>query len=149
MTAENKKWVSEHLGVPERDVETMASRLSASDRSLNAPLAVDGDAQWQDLLPDESATPDQVVMKERDNAKRKEWISEALQVLNERETLIISERRLTDDTVTLEVLGFIRAKLTQVYMELTCKTVLKHLTSTQMLNQEVKMPEILPQLRHK
>ena len=105
MTAENKKWVSEHLGVPERDVETMASRLSASDRSLNAPLATDGDAQWQDLLPDESATPDQVVMEERDNAKRKEWIAEALQVLNERETLIISERRLTDDTVTLEVLG--------------------------------------------
>ncbi|NQY13234.1 MAG: RNA polymerase factor sigma-32 [Henriciella sp.] len=105
MTAENKKWVSEHLGVPERDVETMASRLSASDRSLNAPLATDGDAQWQDLLPDESATPDQVVMEERDNAKRKEWIAEALQVLNERETLIISERRLTDDSVTLEVLG--------------------------------------------
>ena len=105
MTAENKKWVSEHLGVPERDVETMASRLSASDRSLNAPLATDGDAQWQDLLPDESATPDQVVMEERDNAKRKEWIAEALQVLNERETLIISERRLADDSVTLEVLG--------------------------------------------
>ena len=105
MTAENKKWVSEHLGVPERDVETMASRLSASDRSLNAPLATDGDAQWQDLLPDESATPDQVVMEERDNAKRKEWIAEALQVLNARETLIISARRLTDDSVTLEVLG--------------------------------------------
>jgi RNA polymerase sigma-32 factor len=105
MTAENKKWVSEHLGVPERDVESMASRLSASDRSLNAPLAVDGDAQWQDLLPDESATPDQQVMEERDNEKRKEWIAEALQVLNERETLIISERRLTDDSVTLEVLG--------------------------------------------
>ena len=105
MTAENKKWVSEHLGVPERDVETMASRLSASDRSLNAPLATDGDAQWQDLLPDESATPDQVVMEERDNAKRKEWIAQALEVLNERETLIISARRLTDDSVTLEVLG--------------------------------------------
>ena len=105
MTAENKKWVSEHLGVPERDVETMASRLSASDRSLNAPLATDGDAQWQDLLPDESATPDEVVMEERDNAKRKEWIAEALKVLNDRETLIISERRLTDDSVTLEVLG--------------------------------------------
>lgn len=105
MTAENKKWVSEHLGVPERDVETMASRLSASDRSLNAPLAVDGDAQWQDLLPDESATPDELVMHERDSEKRREWIAEALQVLNERETLIIKERRLTDDTVTLEVLG--------------------------------------------
>lgn len=105
MTAANKKWVAEHLGVPERDVETMASRLSASDRSLNAPLATDGDAQWQDLLPDNSATPDQVVMEERDNAKRKEWIAEALQVLNDRETLIITERRLSEDTVTLEVLG--------------------------------------------
>lgn len=105
MTAENKKWVSEHLGVPERDVETMASRLSSSDRSLNAPLATDGDAQWQDLLPDESATPDQIVMEERDNAKRREWIAEALQVLNDRETLIITERRLSEDTVTLEVLG--------------------------------------------
>ena len=105
MTAENKKWVSEHLGVPERDVETMASRLSASDRSLNAPLAADGDAQWQDILPDKSATPDQVVMEEHDNAKRKQWIAQALEVLNDREVLIISERRLTDDSVTLEVLG--------------------------------------------
>lgn len=105
MTAENKKWVSEHLGVPERDVETMASRLSASDRSLNAPLATDGDAQWQDLLPDEGATPDQMVMETRDNAKRKQWIAEALQVLNDRESLIIGERRLSEDTVTLEALG--------------------------------------------
>lgn len=105
MTAENRKWVSEHLRVPERDVEAMAARLSSSDRSLNAPLATDGDAQWQDLLPDESATPDEQVMAERDGEKRKAWIAEALEVLNERETLIISKRRLTDDSVTLEVLG--------------------------------------------
>ncbi|MEO1642735.1 MAG: RNA polymerase factor sigma-32 [Pseudomonadota bacterium] len=105
MTAENKQWVSEHLGVPIRDVESMASRLSASDRSLNAPLATDGDAQWQDLLPDESATPEEMVEESRDAERRKEWIAEALKTLNERETLIIMERRLTDDTVTLEVLG--------------------------------------------
>lgn len=107
MTAENKKWVSEHLGVPERDVESMASRLSASDRSLNAPLANDGDgdAQWQDILPDQGPQPEQVFMEAHDTEKRREWIAEALRVLNEREKLIIMERRLTDDTVTLEVLG--------------------------------------------
>ena len=105
MTAENKQWVSEHLGVPIRDVESMASRLSASDRSLNAPLATEGDAQWQDLLPDESATPEEMVQESRDSERRKEWIAEALKSLNERETLIIMKRRLTDDTVTLEVLG--------------------------------------------
>lgn len=105
ISRENKTWVSEHLGVPERDVEAMVSRLSASDRSLNAPLAVDGDAQWQDLLADEGATPDEEVMASHDAERRKEWISDALKALNEREMLIIQQRRLTDDTVTLETLG--------------------------------------------
>ncbi|MEM9937288.1 MAG: RNA polymerase factor sigma-32 [Pseudomonadota bacterium] len=105
MTDENRKWVSEHLGVPERDVASMASRLSAADRSLNAPMTADGEAEWQDLLPDHAATPDVQVMEQHDSERRKEWIAEALKALNERETLIIMERRLTDDGVTLEVLG--------------------------------------------
>lgn len=105
MTQKNKQWVSEHLGVPMRDVENMASRLSATDRSLNAPMNVDGDAQWQDLLPDESASPDQEVMESRDAERRKEWIAEALESLNARETLIIRKRRLAEDTMTLEALG--------------------------------------------
>ena len=105
MTQENKQWVSDHLGVPMRDVENMAARLSASDRSLNAPMNVDGDAQWQDLLPDETPSPDQEVMETRDTARRKEWIAEALESLNDRETLIIRKRRLSEDTVTLESLG--------------------------------------------
>ncbi|MBR9808638.1 MAG: RNA polymerase factor sigma-32 [Alphaproteobacteria bacterium] len=105
MTQENKTWIAEHLGVPERDVESMASRLSASDRSLNAPMAVDGDGEWQDLLPDESARPDEQVMEARDTTRRKEWISNALQALNARETHIILNRRLCEDSVTLEKLG--------------------------------------------
>lgn len=105
MTPENRQWIATHLGVPERDVESMASRLSASDRSLNAPLATDSDAQWQDLLEDENAITEERVMAHRDGERRKQWIAEALKTLTDRETLIIKERRLTDDTVTLEVLG--------------------------------------------
>lgn len=105
MTQENKTWIAEHLGVPERDVESMASRLSASDRSLNAPMAVDGDGEWQDLLPDESARPDEQVMESRDTTRRKEWIANALKALNARETHIILNRRLCEDSVTLEKLG--------------------------------------------
>ena len=105
MSAENRKWVSEHLGVPERDVDAMASRLSSADRSLNAPMGPEGDMQWQDILPDSRATPDQEFMISHDNDRRREWIAEALKSLNERETLIIKERRLTDEGVTLEVLG--------------------------------------------
>ncbi len=105
MTAENRTWVAEHLGVPERDVEAMAARLSASDRSLNAPLAVDGDAEWQDLLADESIAPEDEVMERRDAERRKQWIADALQALNEREMLIIRQRRLSEETVTLETIG--------------------------------------------
>lgn len=105
MTRENKSWVASHLGVPERDVEAMASRLSASDRSLNAPLAADGDAQWQDLLADEAREPEAETMERRDTDRRREWIAQALKDLSERETLIIRQRRLTDETVTLETLG--------------------------------------------
>lgn len=105
ITRENREWVAEHLGVPERDVESMVSRLSASDRSLNAPLSVDGDAQWQDLLADERATPDEEVETSHDSEQRREWIADALKALNEREMLIIRQRRLSDETVTLETLG--------------------------------------------
>jgi len=105
MSVENRNWIATHLGVPERDVEAMASRLSASDRSLNAPLATDSEAQWQDLLEDETAITEDRVMEARDGERRKQWIAEALKTLNERENLIIRERRLTDSTVTLEVLG--------------------------------------------
>ena len=105
ISPENCTWIATHLGVPERDVERMASRLSASDRSLNAPLKVDSEAQWQDLLEDENAETETSVMESRDDERRRQWIKEALKTLTDRETMIIRERRLTDETVTLEVLG--------------------------------------------
>ena len=105
MSVENREWVANHLGVPVRDVETMASRLSGSDRSLNAPLSVDGDGEWQDMIADEAAIPEQLVMVEHDTAKRRKWISEALKTLNPREMHIISKRRLAEESMTLEALG--------------------------------------------
>jgi RNA polymerase sigma-32 factor len=105
MTRDNKAWIADHLGVPLRDVENMASRLSAADRSLNAPLSVDGDGEWQDLIVDTSAIPEDQVMARRDDTRRKQWIADALKALNERETHVIRQRRLCEETVTLERLG--------------------------------------------
>ncbi len=105
MSRENTAWVANHLGVPERDVENMASRLSASDRSLNAPMGAEGETQWQDLLADDAAQPEEQVMTVHDSARRKDWIADALQALNAREALIIRQRRLSEDGVTLETLG--------------------------------------------
>ncbi|MCA8902232.1 MAG: RNA polymerase factor sigma-32 [Hyphomonas sp.] len=105
MSPENAKWVSGHLGVPERDVAAMASRLSASDRSLNAPMTGEGEGEWQDILPDESARPEDKAISAADAHRRRAWIAEAMQVLTPREEKIIRERRLADKSVTLESLG--------------------------------------------
>lgn len=105
MSVENREWVADHLGVPVRDVENMASRLSGGDRSLNAPLTIHGDGEWQDMIADDSDIPERAVMVERDTARRREWIGEALKVLNPREMHVISRRRLAEESLTLEALG--------------------------------------------
>ncbi|MFM1977092.1 MAG: hypothetical protein RL145_1938 [Pseudomonadota bacterium] len=107
MTRENREIIATKLGVSEREVEQMASRLSANDRSLNAPMSdgVDGGGEWQDFLPDEGILPDQDVMERTDTERRTNWIQEALKSLNPRELAIIQERRLTDEGATLESLG--------------------------------------------
>jgi RNA polymerase sigma-32 factor len=95
------------LGVTTRDVEVMDSRLSAPDTSLNAPMhESEGDsAKRQDFLVDDEALPDQAVGERIDTERRMSWLHSALNVLNERELRIISERRLREEGATLESLG--------------------------------------------
>ena len=107
LSAENTQWIADHLGVNTRDVETMSARLSGADRSLNAPIT-QGEGtttEWQDLLPDESEALEARVAHSEDTKTRTKWLASAMSCLTDRETLIIQERRLTDDSVTLEALG--------------------------------------------
>jgi RNA polymerase sigma-32 factor len=105
MTPENRALVATKLGVDEGEVDAMASRLSASDRSLNAPIGEAAEAEWQDLLADERILPEDEVMESRDSERRRSWIANALAELSPREITIITERRLQDASVTLEELG--------------------------------------------
>ncbi|GIU66583.1 RNA polymerase factor sigma-32 [Candidatus Phycosocius spiralis] len=107
MSQVNRAFIANKLGVSEREVEHMAARVSAHDRSLNAPMSegYDDSGEWQDLLADEGILPDQDVMERTDASRRKQWIEEALRSLNPRESMIIQERRLTEEGVTLEALG--------------------------------------------
>jgi RNA polymerase sigma-32 factor len=105
LSPEHRAYVAQALRVGEDDVEQMASRLAAVDRSLNAPFTEDGDGEWQDLLQDENPNPEAEVMGSRDTSKRSQWLSDAMTSLTDREQLIIRERRLREDSVTLEKLG--------------------------------------------
>ncbi len=105
LSPESRTYVANALRVDEDEVDRMAARLSAADRSLNAPIGEAGDSEWQDLLPDMGALPEDETMLERDRAIRSEWLAEALADLTDRELIIIRERRLVEDGVTLETLG--------------------------------------------
>jgi RNA polymerase sigma-32 factor len=97
--------IADALRVSVSDVEDMDARLTAGDRSLNASPGEPGEFEWQDLLPDNSAGPDEIVMETHDGARRKAWIKQALDKLSPREQTIIRERQMNEDAVTLETLG--------------------------------------------
>lgn len=105
MSAEATSKVAKALRVPEHDVQSMAARLYAPDRSLNAPLTDEGDGEWQDLLPDTAAGPEADVMESHDNIARAELVHDAMSELSDREQMIIRERKLEEEAVTLEALG--------------------------------------------
>ncbi|WP_028233396.1 RNA polymerase factor sigma-32 [Pseudochrobactrum sp. AO18b] len=99
--------ISDQLGVSEKDVELMDSRLSGPDSSLSMTVSPDdsSSAEKIDFLVDDHPLQDEIVENMIDSERRVSWLKQALSVLNDRELRIIRERRLKDDAVTLEMLG--------------------------------------------
>jgi RNA polymerase sigma-32 factor len=105
MKPENVAFISEALNVPESDVISMNRRLTAPDSSLNAPLRIDGEGEWQDWLVDDSPTQEDILGDQQELDGRRQLLAGAIKTLNERERHIFTERRLTDRPKTLEELG--------------------------------------------
>ena len=101
------KKIATDLGVTEDEVISMNRRMAGSDASLNATVGSEGEGtmQWQDWLEDEDA--DQAgAYEEQDELKaRRELLGLAMDVLNERERDILTQRRLNEKTITLEDLS--------------------------------------------
>jgi len=104
---ENVARIANDLNVTEDEVISMNRRMSGGDASLNAMVGSDDDSatQWQDWLEDESADQagDYEAKDELDT--RREMLVAAMDVLNDREKDILTQRRLTDKAVTLEQLS--------------------------------------------
>jgi RNA polymerase sigma-32 factor len=105
MRPDQVKIIAKRLGVPEQDVIEMNRRLGG-DASLNAPIRADGDSgEWQDWLVDESTSQEARLAESEEFDNRRQALTDALSVLNDRERRIFEARRLADDPVTLEDLA--------------------------------------------
>ncbi len=115
---EQVKKIADHLQVTEQDVVDMNRRLDGPDHSLNAALRADGDTEWQDWLVDESASHAEVIADEDELDHRRGLLAQAMDILNERERHILTERRLKDEPQTLEELsqqyGISRERVRQI-----------------------------------
>ena len=85
----------------------MNRRMSGGDASLNATVGSEGEGtmQWQDWLEDEDADQAGDYAEKNELETRREMLAEALEILNDREKDILTQRRLSDETVTLEDLS--------------------------------------------
>ncbi|WP_297769916.1 RNA polymerase sigma factor RpoH [uncultured Roseovarius sp.] len=114
------KKIATDLGVTEDEVISMNRRMSGSDASLNATVGSEGEGtmQWQDWLEDEDADQAGAYEAQDELQVRRELLVQALDVLNERERDILTQRRLSDETVTLEDLsaeyGVSRERIRQI-----------------------------------
>ncbi|MDJ0971432.1 MAG: RNA polymerase sigma factor RpoH [Kiloniellales bacterium] len=115
---EQVEYIATALDVPEQDVVNMNRRLSSPDHSLNAPLRVDGDGEWQDWLVDEGEDQETLLAEQQELDKRRSLLSQAMECLNEREQHILKERRLKEDPTTLEdlsqIYGISRERVRQI-----------------------------------
>ncbi len=111
------KTIAKKLGVHEQEVIEMNRRLGG-DTSLNAPLRIDGEGEWQDWLVDDSPGQESRLIEEEEKDNRLTALRGALGVLNERERRIFEARRLQDDPITLEQLseefGISRERVRQI-----------------------------------
>ncbi len=90
------------------DVATMAARISGPDTSLNAPVGEsngESGADRMDFLVSDAPLPDETVTEQIDGERRVGWLRQAMGVLSARELHILRERRLEDDSATLESIG--------------------------------------------
>jgi len=100
--------IAQAIGVSKADVATMDARLSGPDVSLNAPVSQGDDSSMSEhveFLVDNRPLPDEVVTESIDTDRRIHWLQDAMAVLSEREMRILRERRLAEESATLEALG--------------------------------------------
>jgi len=99
------KMLADHFNVSEADVMDIERALHSQDVSLDAPLGDAEDRTRGDLMPDTGPTVEEDVARRELQDKVKAAIDRFRVGLGDREQVILDERLLSDDPVTLQVIG--------------------------------------------
>ncbi len=107
MSEESLKELSVKLGIPEDEIVEMSKRLSGRDVSLDKPIGDDDSVSLGSLLKkDDGSLPldDQMALEEQIIILKKS-IDQIYDSLNDKEKILLSERILNDEPLTLQEIG--------------------------------------------
>ena len=97
--------ISNRLNVRSHEVVNMNRRMMGHEKSLNAPIKAGETDEWQDWLVDDHMDQELALSQKQEFEDKKELLTDAIKILNDREKEIIEARRLTDKPKTLEELS--------------------------------------------
>ncbi len=136
LSERNVESIAETLNVSQAEVVKMNGRMSGPDYSLNAPLREESEGERQDWLVDEADDQESILASEQEKSYQRRLLRDAMRALSERERDIVVERRLAEEPLTLEQLGFrygiSRERVRQIEgiaMDKLMKTVSREATS--------------------
>ncbi len=98
--------ISHRLGIPEDEVRDMAMRMTSRDISLDKPMDDSSGSSFGDLQQNQSDEPlDEVLAKHEQLEILKQKLEQIRPELSEREKIILDERILNDEPLTLQEIG--------------------------------------------
>ena len=102
---EHVEEISKRLDVESHEVVNMNRRLMGHEKSLNDPIKAGETDEWQDWLVDDRLDQELIVSQKQEYDDKKELLTQAMTILNDREKEILKERRLSENPKTLEKLS--------------------------------------------
>ena len=102
---EHVKEISKRLNVKKEEVISMNRRLLGKEKSLNDPIKDGGGSEWQDWIVDKNLDQELKFSQEQELINRKKLMNDSISILNAREKEILTARRLSEDTTTLDDLS--------------------------------------------
>jgi len=105
LNPEHVNEISKRLNVKKEEVISMNRRLYGKEKSLNDPIKDEDGVEWQDWVVDENLDQELKLSQDQELSKKRKLMAESISILNQREKEILTARRLSEDTVTLEDLS--------------------------------------------
>lgn len=132
------KLLAERLSVKESEVIEMSQRMDSWDVSLESPVRSDSEDEQKSFIPSGGPAIEDIVAGEEMKDRLAELLTVLKEKLNDKEKMILEERLLTDEPLTLQTIadrfGISRERVRQIEVNLL-KKMKKYL--------EIEMPDIV------